>query len=191
MGIKQLVRAAMLAELIQEESWVPNPAYNPDNPLSPGGHYANTRSFSALEAAEELNMQLDVPEEVVLSLMVRECWNEVQEWFTIYFGYPTNKPFHPKHLRKFILDSAASESPAANSSEAKSARLPDTSNVYHKDMLDPEHRWGSKDLPWIFECDENAINSLEEFATEDEACAAQRDYRRKHNYNPYNGLPND
>lgn len=188
MGIKQLVRAAMLAELIQEESWVPNPAYNSSLPLSPAGHYANTRSFSALEAAEELNMQLDVPEEVVLSMMVRECWNEVQEWFTCYFGYPTNKPFHPKHLRKFIMDSAASE--AAAESEAKPGRVPDSSNVYTKDMLDPEHFWGSKEKPWVFECAENAVTSLEDFATEDEACAAQRAFRRKHNYNPYTGLPN-
>lgn len=104
MEVKQLVRAAMLAEILHEETWVANPKYTTAEILCPAGHYSKTRSDSAREAAELLNMQLDVPEEVVLCCMVRDCWNEVQEWFTGYYGYPANKPFDPKHLRQFILD---------------------------------------------------------------------------------------
>ena len=45
-------------------------------------------------------------------------------------------------------------------------------NVYNRADHDGEHPPG---LPWVFECEEDDNF----FATEDEACAAQRDWRRR------------
>jgi hypothetical protein len=58
----------------------------------------------------------------------------------------------------------------------------DNSAVFHRDMLDAEFA-SAFDHPWIFETDE----SVSTFDTEDEACAAQRDYRKRLGCDPMTG----
>lgn len=60
----------------------------------------------------------------------------------------------------------------------------DDSCVFHIDILDEDIRaaWGQS-RPWVFETDED--NSS--FATEAEACKAQRDYRVAHGFDPITG----
>ena len=58
----------------------------------------------------------------------------------------------------------------------------DNSAVFHRDALDPEYRGGFP-LPWIFQADDDTMS----FATEDEACAAQRMYRIANGFNPIAG----
>ena len=60
----------------------------------------------------------------------------------------------------------------------------DTSDVFNIAMLDAEH--ASKfdpNLPWIFETEEDQ----NAFATEEEACAAQRDHRRMNGFDEVTG----
>lgn len=60
----------------------------------------------------------------------------------------------------------------------------DTSTVYDSRDLDPEFAAAfPKGLPWVFETDEDQNY----FATEDEACAAQRDHRRRNGFHPITG----
>lgn len=177
LNVKQLVLVAMYAEGIHENSFV-----RTDGEGSIGCHRI-PRSDAVLKAAEKLGwLQLmDEVDRNLAGIMIHDCWNEVQDWFEAYFGFDVQHDLDEAKLEAFILKAGKECSPE------EFGRLPDSSNVYSKDILDPEHQWGSKDLLWVFECEgEPSI----EFATEDEACAAQRAYRRKHNYNPYNGLPN-
>lgn len=62
----------------------------------------------------------------------------------------------------------------------------DDSAVYHRDMLDGSiaASWDAT-KPWIFETDEE-INL---FVTEEEACAAQREYRARHGFEEITGQP--
>ena len=179
LSVKQIVLIAMYAEGIREKSYVPE-----DGEVRIG-RYSLTRTEATLQAAKRLGWfdQMNAAEKSIAILLVCDCWNEVQDWFTDYFMYkykgkPVTEGIDEDHLEAFILNEAKSLG------EEVPGRLPDSSNVYHKDMLDPEHRWGSTNKPWVFEGD-----GSEEFATEDGACAAQRAFRRKNNFNPYNGLP--
>lgn len=64
------------------------------------------------------------------------------------------------------------------------SRSGDNSSVFHRGMLDDPSEWGSEKTPWIFDCDELPIAF---FATEDDACAAQRAYREAHGFDPMTG----
>jgi hypothetical protein len=58
------------------------------------------------------------------------------------------------------------------------------SDVFHRDMLDDEHAANFPlARPWIHESDD----FQETYATEDEACAAQRAYRASVGLNPITG----
>ena len=60
----------------------------------------------------------------------------------------------------------------------------DDSTVYGSRDLDPEFAAAfPKGVPWVFETDE----AQNYFATEDEACAAQRDHRRWNGFDPITG----
>ncbi len=63
--------------------------------------------------------------------------------------------------------------------------MTDSSSVFHIDMLDQAHRANFSDAaPWIFETD----GDRKTFATEDEACAAQRGLRAAMGFDPMTGL---
>lgn len=71
------------------------------------------------------------------------------------------------------------------------ARLPnekwrmDNSSVFPLEMLDEEHaRDFDPSWPWLFDSDELGILV---FKTEDDACKAQRDYRRVYGFDPITG----
>lgn len=60
----------------------------------------------------------------------------------------------------------------------------DSSTVFHISILDADiAAERDQSRPWIFETDADQ-NS---FATEDEACAVQRDYRRERGFDPISG----
>lgn len=58
-------------------------------------------------------------------------------------------------------------------------------DVFSRDMLDPEYAAHFK-LPWLVQYEDGAID---EYATEDEACAAQRAHRRAVGRDPLTGEP--
>lgn len=63
----------------------------------------------------------------------------------------------------------------------------DTSSVFHIEMLDEYHagllRLQFPQKEWLFETDD----ALEAFATEDDACAAQRAHRSTNGVDPVTG----
>lgn len=59
----------------------------------------------------------------------------------------------------------------------------DTSSVFPRDLLDEEYQ-ANFNKPWLFE-DENGI--IQQFETEEEACAAQRDWRLNNGFHPVKG----
>lgn len=60
----------------------------------------------------------------------------------------------------------------------------DTSSVFHRDMLDAKHREKfPADKPWLFE----TADHLQTFATEREACRAQRNYRSDNGFARWTG----
>lgn len=66
------------------------------------------------------------------------------------------------------------------------AQSRDTSSVCHVDMFDAEYRASFYPAtPWIFETDK----TIQAFATEEEACAEQRQHRQRHGFNPMTGEP--
>lgn len=62
-------------------------------------------------------------------------------------------------------------------------RAGDNSSVFHVEMLDDATQWEAKfpGKSWFFDCDEAPVRA---FATEDEACAAQRAYRAARGFDP-------
>jgi len=62
----------------------------------------------------------------------------------------------------------------------------DNSSVFHVDMLDDAEIWRAKfpGKEWLFDTDESVVQA---FATENEACAAQRNYRIANGFNPETG----
>jgi hypothetical protein len=60
----------------------------------------------------------------------------------------------------------------------------DSSAVFHVEMLDTESVGFDPACPWILETDEDGAQF---YATEDEACAAQRAYRAAHGFDPETG----
>jgi hypothetical protein len=65
-------------------------------------------------------------------------------------------------------------------------RYGDNSSVFHVDMLDDIDEWTERfpGRPWLFDTDESPVQA---FATEDEACAAQRAYRVAKGFDPITG----
>lgn len=65
-------------------------------------------------------------------------------------------------------------------------RFGDNSSVFHVDMLDdaPEWRKQFPDAEWFFDTDDLPVQA---FATENEACAAQRVYRLLKGFDPITG----
>lgn len=65
-------------------------------------------------------------------------------------------------------------------------RAGDNSSVFHIEMLDDLEVWETRfpGKPWLFDTDESSVQA---FATEDEACAAQRAYRASKGFDPMTG----
>lgn len=60
----------------------------------------------------------------------------------------------------------------------------DTSSVFNIDILDADIRAErDQSKPWVFEWDDGQVDC----ATEEEACAHQRDYRRERGFDPITG----
>lgn len=60
-------------------------------------------------------------------------------------------------------------------------------NVFSKDMLDEEHaKLLGDDKPWLVEFEDGGI---ETYASEDEACERQREYRIQHGLDEMTGEP--
>jgi hypothetical protein len=59
----------------------------------------------------------------------------------------------------------------------------DSSAVFHAEMTDTDTFNYDPAMPWILDTDEGWTA----FKTEEEACAAQRDYRRANGYHPITG----
>lgn len=62
----------------------------------------------------------------------------------------------------------------------------DNSSVFHRDMLDEPELYATAEKPWCFD---HNHGPTEFYATEDEACAAQRAYRQQHGFDPITGDP--
>ena len=65
--------------------------------------------------------------------------------------------------------------------------MQDTSNVFHIDMIDDEAKAALCYEPgrdWLFETDDD----IQVFATEEAACAAQRQHRSRLGFDPMTGL---
>jgi hypothetical protein len=61
----------------------------------------------------------------------------------------------------------------------------DTSAVYMLEMLDPEYQANfNPHLPWLFDTEDEGIT---QFATEEDACEAQRNYRAARGFNEITG----
>ena len=63
-------------------------------------------------------------------------------------------------------------------------RAGDNSSVFHRDMLDDAEQFASAKKPWCFDHDHGPT---EFFETEDDACAAQRAYRKDRGFDENTG----
>lgn len=66
--------------------------------------------------------------------------------------------------------------------------MSDTSSVFHISILDTEFQAAHDPAtPWLFEYEHGSEGGQIAFATEEEACKMQRDYRRAHGFDPLSG----